>query len=186
MRWGSLSISFARPIISLLGLLGDKILDFKVGDIKSSAQIYGHPFMSPGKLTVKSADDYLKVVSDAGIIPDIDTRKKMLQEGVQACASEYGAKVLEDDDLVDLVTNLVEVPYPVVGSFEESFLEVPDEVLITAMREHQKYFSLVGDDNRLKPLFIAVNNTKARDMAVVAKGHEKVLRARPVRCQVLL
>lgn len=178
MRWGDLSISFARPIISLLGLLGDKILEFKVGNIKSSPQIFGHQFMFPSKFKVESAEQYLDVAHSAGIIPEIEKRKQELINGIEACAKEKGAQILQDDELVDIVTNLVEIPYPVVGAFDEEFLEVPDEVLITAMREHQKYFALVDDQNRLKPMFIAVNNTKAKDMTLVAKGHEKVLRAR--------
>lgn len=178
MRWGDLSISFARPIISLTGLLGATLLDFSVGNIKSSSNILGHQFMYPETFEVKSADSYVDVAESAGIIPDIEKRKAMLVKAIEACASDYSARILEDEDLVDLVTNLVEYPYPVVGKFDEEFLSVPDEVLITAMREHQKYFALGDDDGKLKNLFIAVNNTKARDMDLVARGHEKVIRAR--------
>lgn len=178
MRWGDLSISFARPIISLVGLLGDQVLDFQVGNIKSSSKIFGHQFMSPSQYSVKSADQYLEVAQAAGVDPDIQSRKEKLFETIQACAKEHNANILQDDELVDIVTNLVESPYPVVGSFDDDFLQVPDEVLITAMREHQKYFALTDDEGNLKPLFIAVNNTEAKDMALVASGHEKVLRAR--------
>ncbi|CCK80382.1 glycine--tRNA ligase subunit beta [Desulfobacula toluolica] len=178
MKWGDLSISFARPIISLVGLLGDKILDFKVGNIKSSPRIFGHPFMCPGKHKIESADDYIAVAEKAGVVPDIEKRKELLTNAIEACAKEHHSHILEDDDLIDIVTNLVEYPFPVVGGFDEQFLEVPDEVLITAMREHQKYFALVDGKGNLKPLFIAVNNTKANDMQLVARGHEKVLRAR--------
>ena len=178
MRWGDLAISFARPIISLVGLLGEEKLDFKVGNIKSASYILGHPFMHPGKYNVKSADIYVQVVEAAGVIPDIKKRKDVLTKAIQACAKEHGARILEDDELINLVTNLVESPFPVVGTFDDEFLEVPDEVLITAMREHQKYFALKDENNNLKPLFIAVNNTKAKDMRLVKRGHEKVLRAR--------
>ncbi|WP_457553799.1 glycine--tRNA ligase subunit beta [Desulfobacula sp.] len=178
MRWGNLSISFARPIISLIGLLGEKILDFKVGNIKSGQYLFGHQFMCPGKYKVASADAYFQVVQQAGIIPDIDKRKAALKESINACAKEHDAKILEDDELINLVTNLVESPFPVVGFFDDEFLEVPDEVLITAMREHQKYFAMIDENNHLKPMFIAVNNTNAKDMRLVARGHEKVLRAR--------
>lgn len=178
MRWGDLSISFARPIISLVGLLGGKVLDFKVGNIKSSSQIFGHRFMYPGKYKIESADNYIKVAESAGIIPDIEKRKAALTKAIEICAKEHDARILEDDELINLVTNLVEFPFPVVGAFDEEFLEVPDEVLITAMREHQKCFALTDDKGNLKPLFIAVNNTKAKDMKLVARGHEKVLRAR--------
>ncbi len=178
MRWGSLSISFARPIISLVGLLGEKVLAFSVGNVKSANMIYGHQFMSPGRYTVKSADLYLDVAKSCGVIADIETRKAKLVNAIEACAKEKNAHILKDDDLVDIVTNLVESPYPVVGSYDKDFLQVPDEVLITAMREHQKYFALVDEDGNLKPMFIAVNNTNAKDLTLVAKGHEKVLRAR--------
>jgi len=178
MRWGSLSISFARPIISLVGLLGDKRLDFKVGNIKSSSRLFGHPFMHPGKYKIATADDYIKVAESVGVIPDIEKRKAVLTKAIEACAKEHDARILEDDELINLVTNLVEFPFPIVGSFDDEFLEVPDEVLITAMREHQKYFAMKDENNHLKPLFIAVNNTKAKDMRLVARGHEKVLRAR--------
>lgn len=178
MRWGDLSISFARPIISLVGLLGEKHLDFKVGNIKSSLHILGHQFMYPGKVKIESADTYVAVAESAGIIPDIKKRKAILIKAVEACAKEHHARILEDEDLMNMVTNLVESPFPVVGKFDDEFLEVPDEVLITAMREHQKYFALTDEKGNLKPLFIAVNNTKAKDMQLVTKGHEKVLRAR--------
>ena len=178
MRWGALSISFARPIISLVGLLGEKILDFKVGDIKSSSRIFGHRFMHPGKYKLESADAYIALAESAGVIPDIEKRKEVLVKAIEACAKEHHSKIFKDDELVDIVTNLVEYPFPVVGKFDDEFLKVPDEVLITAMREHQKYFALTDETGHLKPLFIAVNNTKAKDMRLVANGHEKVLRAR--------
>ena len=178
MKWGALSITFARPIISLVGLLGDKILDFKVGNIHSAAQIFGHQFMYPGKYTVDSADQYVTVAEAAGVIPDIEKRKAMLVAAIGICAKEHNAHILEDEELINIVTNLVESPFPVVGAFDDAFLEVPDEVLITAMREHQKYFALVDEKGNLKPLFIAINNTRAKDMQLVARGHEKVLRAR--------
>ncbi len=178
MRWGDLSISFARPIISLVGLLGDKILEFKVGNIKSSSYIMGHQFMSPGKHKIESADEYIEVAESAGVIPDIEKRKIILIKRIEACAKEHHSQILEDDELINMVTNLVEYPFPVVGKFDDEFLEVPDEVLITAMREHQKYFSLTDENGNLNPLFIAVNNTEAKDMQLVAKGHETVLRAR--------
>ncbi len=178
MRWGDLSISFARPIISLLGLLGTTSLDFSVGNIKSSCDTFGHQFMYPGRHAVESAESYIDTVEAVGVIPSIEKRRDMLTTAIDACAISQGAVILEDDELIDLVTNLVEYPYPVVGTFDKAFLEVPDEVLITAMREHQKYFALGDENGKLKNQFIAVNNTNARDMALVAKGHEKVLRAR--------
>ncbi len=178
MRWGSLSISFARPIISLVGLLGDQVLKFKVGNIASGNEIFGHSFMNPAKFKVNTADEYVQVAESAGIIPEIEKRKTLLTDKINQLAKENSAQILDDPELLDIVTNLVEVPYPVVGKFDDIFLEVPDEVLITAMREHQKYFALIDEQGRLKPMFIAVNNTLAKDMELVAAGHGRVLRAR--------
>ncbi|MBF0467504.1 MAG: glycine--tRNA ligase subunit beta [Desulfamplus sp.] len=185
MRWGDLAISFARPIISLLALMGETVLNFEIGtatplsqNIRSSDFVFGHQFMNPGKFKVSSASEYKKVLKDAGVIVDIEERKALLQERIEAVAKENKSIILKDEELVDIVTNLVEYPWPVIGRFDEKFLEVPDEALITAMREHQKYFSLADSDGKLKPCFIAVNNTCTKDMGVVANGHERVLRAR--------
>lgn len=185
MRWGDLSISFARPIISVLALLGETLLNFEIGtptplsqNIKSSDFVFGHQFMYPGKFKISSPSEYKKVLRDAGVIVDIEERKALLREEIEAVAKENGSTILKDDELIDIVTNLVEYPFPVLGRFDEKFLEVPDEALITAMREHQKYFSLIDKDGKLQPCFIAVNNTRTKDMGVVANGHERVLRAR--------
>ncbi|MBF0229466.1 MAG: glycine--tRNA ligase subunit beta [Desulfamplus sp.] len=185
MRWGDLSISFARPIISIFGLLGDKVLNFEIGistplsqNIKSSDFVFGHQFMYPEKFKVSLPSEYKNILKDAGVIVDIKERKALLLEKIEEVAKENNAEILKDEELIDIVTNLVEYPYPVLGRFDEKFLEVPDEALITAMREHQKYFSLVDKDGKLQPCFIAVNNTLTKDMAVVANGHERVLRAR--------
>ena len=178
MRWGSLDVTFARPIISLTALLGEKVLNFTVGDITSSSFVFGHSFMAPGRLELESADAYLDTLRTAGVVADMKERKTILKEEIKAAADGVNALILEDEELVDIVNNLVEYPYPVVGHFDEVFLELPDEVLITAMREHQKYFSLTSRAGKLMPCFIAVNNTRARDMDVVAKGHGRVIRAR--------
>jgi glycyl-tRNA synthetase beta chain len=178
MRWGDLSVSFARPVISLTALLGERVLDFQIGDIRSSNRVFGHHFMHPEAVTLGCADDYAAALEKAGVIADMDRRRSLLESGIREAAASSGSVLLEDGALVEIVNNLVEYPYPVVGKFDDVFLELPDEVLITAMREHQKYFALTDADGKLRPLFIAVNNTRARDMAVVARGHEKVIRAR--------
>ncbi len=178
MRWGSQTISFARPIISLTGLLGDQVLEFSVGNVSSSNQIFGHRFMHSKSKVLQTADNYEQLLESMGVIVDIEKRKQLLVDEIQNLSRENDCHILDDPALVDIVANLVEYPYPVLGGFDEEFLEVPDEVLITAMREHQKYFALVDEKNNLKPLFIAVNNTLAKDMNLVARGHEKVLRAR--------
>ncbi len=178
MRWGDLSISFARPIISVTAILGDMPLDFTVGNIKAEPYVFGHEFMAFEKFKIRNASEYLFVLRKAGVIADMEERKKLLVEEIERAAMSVDSRILKDDKLVDIVTNLVEYPYPVVGKFDDEFLELPDEVLITAMREHQKYFALTDENGKLTSCFIAVNNTKARDMELVAKGHGKVIRAR--------
>jgi len=178
MRWKDLSISFARPIISLTAILGETFLNFRVGDIVSSSFVFGHSFMAPEKFELTSPDTYLDTLRTAGVIADFEERKALLKKGIKTAADGAGAFILEDEELVDIVTNLVEYPYPVIGKFDEKFLELPDQVLITAMREHQKYFALTDGDGNLMPCFIAVSNTRARNMDVVANGHGRVIRAR--------
>ena len=178
MRWADLDIEFARPIHTVVALLGKSIISFYLGNIKSGRYTSGHSFMAPGKIKLDVADDYLEKLRSAWVLADMAERKKMLARGIAEVAQKLGGRILPDDELVDIVTNLVEYPVPVAGNFDKAFLEVPDEVLINAMREHQKYFAVVDKDNKLMPCFIAVNNTAARDLALAAKGHERVLRAR--------
>jgi glycyl-tRNA synthetase beta chain len=178
MRWADLDVEFARPIHTIVALLGKSIIPFYLGNVKSGRYTCGHSFMAPGKIKLDVADDYLEKLRSAWVLADMAERKKMLEGGIAEVAQKLGGKILPDDELVDIVNNLVEYPVPVAGNFDEAFLEVPDEVLINAMREHQKYFAVVDKDNRLMPSFIAVNNTAARDLALAAKGHERVLRAR--------
>ncbi len=178
MRWADLDITFARPIHTIVALLGDKTIPFSVGNIKSGRNSCGHVFMAPGKVKLSQAGDYGDALRQAHVIADIDARRRLVVEEVTRAASAAGGRVLEDDALVDIVTNLVENPVATTGRFETQFLEVPKEVLITAMREHQKYFAVVDPAGQLMPAFIAVNNTRTRDLALVATGHERVLRAR--------
>jgi glycyl-tRNA synthetase beta chain len=178
MRWADLDIEFARPIHSILALLGKSVVSFKLGNLKSSRYTCGHSFMAPAKIKLSSTDEYLEKLRAAHVVADMAERKKILEERIDAVAKELGGRILPDDELVDINNNLVEYPIPVAGKFDTEFLEVPDEVLINAMREHQKYFAVVDRSNNLMPCFIAVNNTAARDLALSATGHQRVIRAR--------
>jgi len=178
MRWGTLSISFARPIHTVLALLGNKIIPFTVGDIKSGRMTLGHRFMASGRIRVDHPKEYVKKLRGAHVLADIRARKKSVRAAVEKAAGKIGGRVLEDDALLDTVTHLVEYPVPSTGRFDDAFLELPPEILITAMRRHQKYFAVEDDKGRLMPHFIAVNNTRTRNPSLVATGHERVLRAR--------
>jgi glycyl-tRNA synthetase beta chain len=178
MRWADLDIAFARPIHSILALLGSNVIQFKLGNAVSNRYTHGHYFMNPAKLKINSADDYVKRLKDVNVVVDLDERRRAVEGEIKKTAKTVGGRILPDEELVGIVTNLVEYPIAVVGKFDKEFLELPDEVLITAMREHQKYFAVINKSKKLLPYFVAVNNTAARDMKLVAKGHERVLRAR--------
>jgi glycyl-tRNA synthetase beta chain len=178
MKWAELNIQFARPMNSIVALLGKQVISFKLGNLKSGRNSRGHYFMAPGRIKVASADDYVEKLREAYVLVDIDERKALLRQEINGVADQLGGRILPDEELVDINTNLVETPIAGAGKFDDAFLEVPDEVLINAMREHQKYFSVVDTDDKLLPCFIAVNNTRAKDMALVTQGHERVIRAR--------
>ncbi len=178
MRWADLNLVFARPIHGILALLGDRIIPFKMENIKSGRRTLGHRFMHPRPIVVSNASEYAAALRSAYVVADISERRNMVRKDIDSAARKLGGEVISDDQLLDTVTQLVEYSAVSAGTFDAAFLEVPREVLITAMREHQKYFAVVGTDNQLLPCFIAVNNTPAKDVDLVTSGHERVLRAR--------
>jgi len=178
MKWGDLHIQFARPIQTIMALLGSRVVSFTVGNIRSGRNTRGHYFMAGKKIKLNHPESYLKALAAANVLADIDERRRAVKADIDRAAADLGGTVLPDDELLDIVTNLVEYPYATAGRFDEEFLELPDEVLIMAMREHQKYFAVGDAGGKLMSGFIAVNNTLAKDMDLVAQGHERVIRAR--------
>lgn len=178
MKWGEQTIYFARPIHWILALLGADPVEFSLGDIRSGNISYGHRFMHPQAIKIREPREYLEKLRQAYVYADPDERREMIQTQIRQVAQAQGGNILPDNELIDIVNNLVEYPASIAGKFEDEFLELPDEVLITAMREHQKYFAVIDDQDNLLPCFVVVNNTQARDMNLVATGHERVIRAR--------
>ncbi len=178
MRWGSGKISFARPIQWLLALYNGKVIPFQFANLTSADTSKGHRFMADQTIAVKNAEDYVKALRKAHVLVEPEERKQKVIEEINRAARQAGGNILQDEELVDTVANLVEEPHAVCGSFEERFLKLPKDVLITAMREHQKYFVVVDESNNLLPYFIAVNNTRVEDAEMAAAGHQRVLRAR--------
>lgn len=178
MRWADYTLRFARPIHWILALYGGEVIPLKIEDIESGNASYGHRFMSPASFMVTGFEDYLNKARENFVIADQAERKKLILEEAQKSAAEVGGKLFYDDDLLETVSFIVEYPVVVRGGFEEEYLKIPKEVLTTTMISHQKYFPIVNNEGKLLPYFIAVSNTKARDIAVVAKGNERVLRAR--------
>jgi len=178
MRWGDLLIEFARPIQYILAILGDTVIPWNTKDIQSGNLTCGHYFMHPGMIEIPAPDQYVEKLRKVYVLADIKERKLTIEKEISSAASKTGGEILPDPDLVKTVTNLVEYPVVATGSFDTKYLELPDEVLTTSMREHQKYFSVINDQKKLLPYFIVVNNTLATDMELVVKGHERVLRSR--------
>ncbi|MFY2563074.1 glycine--tRNA ligase subunit beta [Corallococcus terminator] len=178
MRWGDVEASFARPVQWLVALLGGDVIPVVFGDVKSGGTTYGHRFLSPGAIALKAPADYEAALAKANVVADIAKRRAQLVEKLAAAAKAAGGKLLEDEGLVDQVTNLVELPSPVVGTFEERHLDLPPEVLVQEMKSHQRYFSLVDGAGKLLPKFIAVSNTPVRDEQLSLRGYQRVLRAR--------
>jgi glycyl-tRNA synthetase beta chain len=178
MRWGSLHVTFARPIHWVLALFDGQVVPFTVADVTSGALTYGHRFLGPQAITVQDAASYVAALQKAQVIVDPAARRAHLEAELAQAAAGVGGEVVPNPGLLEENIFLVEYPSVVVGSFDRKFLALPDEVLITSMREHQRYFSLRGQDGKLLPHFIAVNNTLTRNPDVVRQGHQRVLRAR--------
>lgn len=178
MRWGSESFRFARPIHWFLAVLDGRVVPFELAGIKSGKHTWGHRFMAPGEIEVLSPSEYAEKLHEAYVLVDRAERHSLTRMEVETTAEVGGGKLVPDEELLEEVTDLVELPVACCGTFDEEFLEVPREVIISAMREHQRYFALEDADGKLLNKFIAVNNTRPKDLAVVTAGHEKVLRAR--------
>ncbi|MCX5870773.1 MAG: glycine--tRNA ligase subunit beta [Deltaproteobacteria bacterium] len=182
MKWGSNSNTFARPVQWLLALYGPDVVNLSLNGIVSSHSSRGHRFMAPGDIEIQGASSYEQQLAAAHVLVDPVRRRQAVLAEIERAVAEKpgltGAHLAIDEALVDTVTNLVEYPFAVCGAFDECFLELPDEVLITSMREHQKYFPVVDGQGSLLPFFVAVNNTRVADIALTRKGHERVLRAR--------
>jgi len=178
MRWSSFEIRFARPIHWILALFGSEVIPFKLEYLQSGNLSYGHRFMSPGPFAVRDFGDYLEKARAAFVIPDPQERREIIIAQAREAADEVGGVPLVNEELLETVTFLVEYPTAVRGAYDPSYLKLPREVLVTSMMSHQKYFPVADREGRLMPFFITVNNTLARDPQVVARGNEKVIRAR--------
>ncbi|HIJ87311.1 MAG TPA: glycine--tRNA ligase subunit beta [Desulfuromonadales bacterium] len=178
MRWGTQDVRFARPIHWIVALFDGIIVPFPFGEIMSGKVSRGHRFMANTPFPVNNFAHYLEECERHFVIPDPEKRKEIIRLETHRVAVAAGGHLLPDEELLEQVTYLVEYPSVVHGTFSAEFLKVPKEVLITSMRSHQRYFSIVDGDGGLLPGFITVNNTLTEDPSVVVKGNERVLRAR--------
>ena len=178
MRWAASRVEFVRPVHWAVVMLGDNSEHGEILGLPTGRTTRGHRFHSSGDITPDNANSYPQALADARVIASFEQRQQMIREQVEAEAAKLGATAVIDPDLLDEVTGLVEWPVALTGSFEERFLEVPAEALVSSMKEHQKYFHLVDADGKLLPNFITLSNIESKDPAQVIAGNERVIRPR--------
>ncbi len=178
MRWGASRVEFVRPIHWVVLLFGTAVIDAEILGVRSDRNTRGHRVHAPGELALTSARSYEEQLQDACVIADFGARRELIRAGTEALAAAAHGTALIDADLLDEVTALNEWPVPLLGRFDEHFLAVPREALISSMQGHQKYFPVAGADGALLPLFITVANIASRQPELVTAGNERVIRPR--------
>lgn len=178
MRWGYSKIRFVRPIHWILAILGEEVVPFEIDGISSGRQTYGHRFLKKESLSIENKNEYIAKLKEAYVIVDQKQRAALIKKEAENEAADIDAYVLQDDALFNEVNFLIEYPVAVLGKFEEKFLELPEIVLITVMKHHQKYFAVVNEKKKLLPYFVAIINMPVKDIEPVRIGLERVLKAR--------
>ena len=177
MHWANLDYKFIRPLRWLVGLYGEDVIDFEVAAVKSGRVSRGHRFLSEGDFEIASADDYEAACQAQFVIVDQNKRCDMIREQIAQVAEANGGKAEINEDLLEEVLYLVEYPTALCGRFDEKYLKLPAEAVITPMRDHQRYFPVLKD-GQLLPLFITIRNGGSEFLETVQHGNERVLRAR--------
>jgi glycyl-tRNA synthetase beta chain len=177
MKWSTHKFEFVRPIKWLVALLDDQVIPFSILDVTTGRQTLGHRFLG-GTVELSTATDYEAALEDEYVIANQDKRKGLIRDQITQIADEHQWVVDIDEDLLEEVNNLVEWPTAFNGGFDEQYLVLPDEVLITSMKEHQRFFYARDQAGKLLPDFISVRNGNAEHLANVARGNERVLTAR--------
>ena len=179
MKWKGNGLFFARPIRSLLALFGDQVVPVEINGIKADRFIFGHPFLSGQKIEISEAnwELYKKLLKQEHVVVDITERRETLRTKITQLMAPYGATI-DDEELLDEVTNLVEYPNAIECSFDEEFLDIPADVIETSMKEHQRYFPIKKKKEKLLNKFIAVLNRNESNADTAIQGNERVLKAR--------
>ena len=179
MHWGASDAEFVRPVHWLVMLYGKDVIPVTLLDTRSGEHTRGHRFHAPKPIRVTAPSGYEKALRERGyVLADFAARREVIREKVTAAATELEGRALIGPELLDEVTALVEWPVPIAGRFEERFLALPREVLISTLQEHQRYFPVEDDRGRLLPSFITVSNIESRDPSKVREGNERVVRPR--------
>ena len=179
MRWGSSRIEFVRPVQWVLMLLDNKVVEANILGVQSNYFTKGHRFHANREIAITSPDAYESTLKEQGkVMVDYEERKALIREQVIAEGKKLGGEAVIDEDLLDEVTSLNEWPTALAGTFDELFLDIPSQALISSMKEHQKYFHVVNKNGDLLPNFITVCNIESKDPQQVIHGNEKVIRPR--------
>lgn len=182
MYWAEPGVRFARPIRWLLALADDVVVPFEYGGVRSGRTTSGHRFMGQRSIEIRNADEFLERLYDNNVILDQEKRRQKLETSISLLEQDFDGnlEVELDPELLEENLFLVEFPAPFIGTFDERYLEIPEEVLITSMKKNQKYFAVRNRDrgNALANVFIGVSNNRATDMRTIREGNERVLRAR--------
>lgn len=178
MRWDNTNIRFARPIRWILSIFNGELLPFVLGNVEVNRYTYGHRVMDNKKIFINNNEEYFAALRNAFVIVNKNERQHIIKNYIEDISRKKNLSFNIDLDLLNTVSNLVEYPYPIVSTFEDRFLELPPEVLITSMKNHQKFFYLKDKNNHIANTFIGVSNTRPIDENIVAKGYARVLKAR--------
>jgi glycyl-tRNA synthetase beta chain len=178
MRWENQDVRFARPMHWIVALYAGEVVPFSHGNLTSGKLSRGHRFMAPGEFAVSGYVDWLEGCRQHFVTADQRERKETIRRQVIAAGAAAGGQTVVDEGLLEEVTYLLEDPTPLCGTFEEKYLQLPRELLVTSMKEHQRYFTVEDADGQLLNRFITVSNTRPEDEQVVIRGNEKVIRAR--------
>jgi glycyl-tRNA synthetase beta chain len=178
MRWGWGETAFVRPVQWLVALFGGDVIPLQFAGIAAGRRTRGHRFLAPGWIELAAPDAYGEALRAASVIVDPEERRTVIRGELARIERDTGLAVRPDDALVDEVTHLAEYPVGVCGGFDPAFLEVPEEVIVTAMRTHQRYFAMSDAAGKLAPRFVTIAGTVVRDPDVVRKGNERVLASR--------
>jgi glycyl-tRNA synthetase beta chain len=178
MRWGSGDARFSRPIRWVVALLDDAVLPLRLADVEAGRLTHGHRFLCPQAIELAHARDYAAALERARVIPDVEARRALVRSQVAEAAAAHGVRAALDEGTLETVVHLVEHPMAIVGSFADSYLDLPREVVETPIRRHQKCFPTEDEGGRLAHLFVSVSNMPGSDPADIRRGNERVIRAR--------
>ncbi len=179
MRWGDKPTRFVRPVHWVLMLLGDEVIDCHILDVKTGRASLGHRFHHPEPIDIPNPMDYAPLLQSRGkVLADYANRKTIVKAQIEEAALSLKGTAQIDEELLDEVTSLVEWPVAIIGSFDEKFLDLPTEVIISAMKGHQKYFHILDKNGKLLPHFITISNLESKNSKTVQHGNERVIRPR--------